>query len=93
MACGILNIFDKNEPDTLNDHILLNRINFLGNNHTLDIAVNGKCKLFVATVCVQNVLDKVWNNGINSYTDYQTVNFNGVEANLRVIFNKSFNKF
>ncbi len=61
LACGILEFFDKNEPDQLNDYLLLNKIGYMGDSHTLEIAVHGKCEQFVANTCVQNVLDKVWN--------------------------------
>ncbi len=59
LACGILEFFDKNEPDQLNDYLILNKIGYMGESHTLEIAVYGKCKHFVANTCVQNVLDKV----------------------------------
>ena len=59
MAIGVLEFFDKNTTESVDDVLIIRYIKELKLDH-LDLAVVCKCKNFVSNSLVQRVLDNLW---------------------------------
>ena len=63
IAVKLLEIFDQEEDDNLNDNLLLTEIEFFGK-HLVRLAMIGECQKFIATETVQRVISDLWNNAV-----------------------------
>jgi hypothetical protein len=59
MAIGVLEYFDKNTTEAVDDVLIVRYIEELKIYH-LDLAVICKCKNFISNSLVQRVLDDIW---------------------------------
>lgn len=64
MAINIINLWDQNTNNFMNSIILFNTTSFSRDIDNLQMAVECKCKKFVANGVVQAFLDDVWNGGL-----------------------------
>jgi hypothetical protein len=59
MAIGVLEIFDKNTSEAVDDVLIIRYIRQLEIDH-LELAYICKCKKFMSNSLVQRVLDNIW---------------------------------
>ena len=59
MVIGVLEYFDKNTTDAVDDVLIIRYIKELKIDH-LDLAVICECKNFISNSLVQRVLDNIW---------------------------------
>ena len=83
IAVKLLELFDQEEDDNLEDNLLLTEIDFFGM-HLVKLAMIGNCKKFIATETVQRVISDLWNNAVifsphkRLFTDIHTNNLSGI---------------
>jgi len=59
----LVELFDQEEDDNLNDNLFLTEIEFFGI-HLIKLAMIGECKKFIATETVQRVITFLWDNAV-----------------------------
>ncbi len=59
MAIGVIEVFDKNTSENVDDVLIIRCIRQLDIDH-LELAYICKCKKFISNSLVQRVLDKTW---------------------------------
>ena len=63
ISVKLLELFDREVDDNLNDNLLLTRMDFFGV-HLVKLAMIGDCQKFIATETVQRVISDLWNNAV-----------------------------
>lgn len=71
MAVGILEIFDSSYDDSFNCKHLKANIDIFGSD-CLEIAYSGDCQKFIASTCVQTLLDNEWYGEVTSKSGFAT---------------------
>ncbi len=66
MAIGVLNVYDQNTRDIINDVLAVRYIPLFGMD-CLKLAMHCDCKRFLSTSVIQNILDDIWKGKRKKY--------------------------
>jgi hypothetical protein len=74
MAIGLIKLYDRNTRDSISDVLIIRYIP-LFRMDCLELAVHCKCKGFLSTTIVQNILNNIWSGKQQNNSELVGLNF------------------